>query len=169
MIDVVGVYDDTFRQLFEAARAIKASVKEDSKLMEHPVETGATITDFSIILPIEIELSLIASGVDAYRAVYGQIKQAFSGRNVLAVQTWTGLYRNMIIQSMPHEEDPALADAIAIALKLKEVVIVEAQYAALPARKVRNPANSSTVARGQQQPRTTSEARRGSILYGVFN
>jgi len=169
MIDVVGIYNDRFEQLFESARALKATVKEDSKLMEHPVETGATITDFSIILPIEIELSLIASGVEAYRAVYAQIKQAFTARTVLAVQTYTGLYRNMLIQSMPHEEDPALADAIAIALKLKEVLIVEAQYAALPARKVRNPANASTVDRGQQQPQAATTSRAASVLFGIFN
>lgn len=169
MIDVVGIYDAEFNQLFETARAIKASVKEDSKLMEHPVENGATITDYSIILPIEIELSMIAAGVEAYRAVYNQIKQAFVSRSVLVVQTWTGLYRNMLIQSMPHEEDPALADAIAIALRLKEVKIVEAQYAALTARQVRNPSHASTVARGQQQPQQATTARSGSILFGVFN
>jgi hypothetical protein len=169
MIDVVGIYDENFTQLFETARAIKASVKEDSKLMEHPVETGATITDFSIVLPVEIELALIAPGVDAYRAVYGQIRRAFTSRTVLVVQTWTGLYQNMLIQSMPHEEEPALADAIAIALKLKEVQIVEAQYASLPARRVRNPANASTVNRGQQQPQQATSARSASVLFGIFN
>lgn len=169
MIDVVGIYDQNFNQVFETARPIKASVKEDSKLMEHPTETGATITDFSIILPVEIELSIIAVGVAEYRSVYGRIRQAFQARTLFSVQTSTGMYTNQIIQSMPHEEDPALADAIAIAMKLKEVQIVEAQYLALPARKVRNPANASTVDKGQQQPTTASPARAGSVLYGIFN
>lgn len=169
MIDVVGIYDQNFQQVFATARPIKASVKEDSKLMEHPVETGATITDFSIILPVEIELSIIAAGVDEYRAVYGRIRQAFKNRDLFTVQTFTGLYQNQLIQAMPHEEDPALADAIAIALKLKEVQIVEAQYLSLPASKVRNPANASTVDKGQQQPAEASTARSGSVLYGIFN
>lgn len=169
MIDVVGIYDQNFQQVFDTARPIKATVKEDSKLMDHPIETGATITDFSIILPVEIELSIIAVGVNEYRAVYNRIRQAFTGRTLFSVQTSTGLYQNQIIQSMPHEEDPALADAIAIALKLKEVQIVEAQYIALPARKVRNPANASTVDKGQQQPTDASTARSGSVLYGIFN
>lgn len=169
MIDVVGIYDQTFTQVFDLARPIKATVKEDSKLMEHPVETGATITDFSIILPVEIELSIIAVGISEYRETYGKIKQAFLSRTLFSVQTWTGLYQNQIIQSLPHEEDPALSDAITIALKLKEVQIVEAQYLALPARKVRNPANASTVDKGQQQPTTASTARSSSVLYGIFN
>lgn len=169
MIDVVGIYDDNFTQLFETARTIKASIKEDSKLMEHPVETGATITDFSIILPVEIELSLIAAGVDVYRAVYGQIRRAFTARTILTVQTWTGLYQNMLIQAMPHEEDPALSDAIAIGLKLKEVQIIEAQYTQLSARQVRRPANASTVNRGQQQPQQATAARSSSVLFGIFN
>lgn len=168
--DIVAIFDQNFNQLFRLARPIKAAVKEDSKLMEHPLETGATITDHSILLPLEIELSLIATRGE-YVDVYQRIKQSFRNRDLLVAQTKTGLYENMIIQSMPHEEDPEMFDSIAIAVTLREVLLVTAQFAKLPAKKVRNPSNSSTVDKGQQQPKTSSKTATGSgsVLFGIFN
>lgn len=165
-VDVVGVFNQSFQQLFVTARPIKATVKEDSKLMEHPLETGATIIDHTIILPYEIELSLILKRGE-YRDVYERIRQSFLNREIVLVQTKTALYDNMIIQSMPHEEEAELFDTIALALKLRHVQIVQAQFAKLPPRSVRNPANASTVDRGQQQGAQSS--RGASVLFGVFN
>lgn len=164
--DVVAIYDQNFRQLFVTARPIKAVVKEDSKVMEHPLETGGTITDHTVVLPVEIELSIIPVRGE-YRDVYQRIKQAFLNRDLLVVQTKSGTYQNQLIQSLPHDEDPDLYDTISVALKLKEVQLVEAQFARLPPRSVRNPTNASTVDRGQQQPKQSS--RDSSILFGVFN
>jgi len=165
-VDVVGIFNQSFQQLFVTARPIKATVKEDSKLMEHPLETGATIIDHSIILPFEIELSLILKRGE-YRNVYERIRQTFINREIVLVQTKTALYDNMIIQSIPHDEEPELFDTIALALKLRHVQIVQAQFAKLPPRSVRNPANASTVDRGQQQG--TQSTRGASVLFGVFN
>lgn len=164
--DVVGVFNQNFVQVFERARPLKATVKEEAKVFEHPIETGATITDFRIIQPIEIELSLILQSED-YRDVYQQIRQSFLNGELLVVQTKSAVYENQLIQAMPHEEDPAQYDAITLALKLKQAQFVTPQFANLPLRKVRNPANSSTVQKGEQQPKEST--RGSSILFGVFN
>jgi len=165
--DVVAIFDQNFIQLFTLARPIKAVVKEDSKLMEHPLETGVTIVDHSIILPIEIELSMIPTRGE-YRDVYQRIRQSFKNRDLLVVQTKTGLYENLLLQSIPHEEDPELYDTITLALKLKEALIVTAQYNKLPAKSVRNKTNASTVDKGQQQPKAATTTRSGSVLSGIF-
>lgn len=167
--DVVAIFDQNFNQLFELARPLKAIIKEDSKLMEHPLETGGTFIDHSIILPVEIELSMVLRRGE-YRDVYQRIRQAFKNRELLVVQTKTGLYENQLIQSLPHDEDPELYDTIALALKLREVQLITAQYNKLPPKSVRNPSNASTVDKGQQQPTAgTSSSRNSSILFGVFN
>jgi hypothetical protein len=80
--DLVGIFTQDFNQVFIRARPIKASVKEGAKSMEHPLETGATTTDHRIILPVEIELSMIMQAVD-YRDTYEDIKQAFFKRHVV--------------------------------------------------------------------------------------
>ena len=53
---------------------------------------------------------------------------------------------------------------------MREVQFVAAQFAQLPPKAVRNPANSSKVDKGQQQPtESTRSGGRGSILFGIFN
>lgn len=165
-IDVVGVYTQDFNQAFSRARPLKAIVKETSKLMEHPVETGATVTDHRIILPIEIELSLILQAED-YRNVYQEIKQLYLNAELLTVQTKSDNYENQVISEMPHEEDPQIYDALVLALKLKEVQFITAQFTTLQPR---NPSNSSTVNRGTQQPSNASpqNTEKTSFLYRRF-
>lgn len=168
--DVVAVFTSEFQQVFERARPIKATIKESAKVFEHPLETGATITDHRIIMPIEIELSLILQSSD-YRSVYQNIKQLFLNADLLVVQTKSGVYDNQLISAMPHEEDPEQYDAITMALTLKQAQFVTPQFSGLPPRAVRNPSNASTASRGEQQPtQSTSTADRdSSLLFRVFN
>src|SRR5271168_940975 len=129
--DLVAIFDQDFNQLFIQARAIKAEVKEQSKLMQHPIETGAIITDHRIVMPIEIELSLLLVSSD-YAGIYKQIKQYYTNGTLLVVQTKTGIYQNQLIEALPHEESPEIYSGITIALSLKEVIFVTAQYAITP-------------------------------------
>jgi hypothetical protein len=143
--DTVAIFDQDYNQLFRNARAIKAVVKEQSKVMEHPVESGAIITDHRIVLPVEIDLSLILSSID-YQDVYAAIKQFYLNATLLVVQTRSDIYTNQLISALPHEEDPTMYDALTLALSLKEVIMVTAQYAT-----PRHPASTNTRNRGTQQ------------------
>lgn len=160
--DVVAIFDEGFNQVFERARPIKGMIKEAAKPMEHPVETGSTITDHRIILPVEITLTVILDPSD-YRATYEQIKQLFLKSTLLTVQTRTGIYRNQFIVEMPHDEDPEMFDTVSMSIKTKEVILVDAQAGRMTIGTVRNPANASTTDRGEQQGRNS-----GSILSQVF-
>lgn len=171
-VDVVGVFDSKFNQVFPAARPIKAQVKEVAKLMEHPVESGSTITDHRVILPTEIELTLMLQG-DEYRDTYGLIRGYFMKTELLTVQTNTGSYTNMVIEAMPHDETPETFDAAPMALKLKEVLLVTAQFQALPPAAVKNTRDASKVKRGEQTGKTETATESGgkkksSVLYGIL-
>lgn len=165
--DTVAVFDENFNQVFSNARPIKAKIYESAKVMEHPVETGVTVTDHRVIEPVEIELSMILTAAD-YRSVFQQIKQIYIDATLLTVQTKTDSYQNMIISAMPHDEDPELFDAVAVAVKLEEVKFVTAQFGTLPASKVANPTNASTIQKGEQQTEDANGSS-ASILYGLFN
>lgn len=163
--DVVCVLDATLTQVFERARPIKAVVKQEAKPMEHPLETGAVVTDHRIVLPTEIELSMVLSSED-YRATFRQIQDLFGKGELLTVQTRADSYRNMTIVGMPHEETTDQFDALTVALTLKEVVYVEAQFSDL---KVARANDSNTAKRGEQRPQTAPVTeRKGSILSGMF-
>lgn len=140
----------SFGQLFANARPLKATVRETSKVMEHPVETGVMLADHHIINPVEIELPLWIQAQN-YAGTYIQIRQAFINATPLTVKTRTGVYNSMIIVDMPHDEDPDIFDAIILTLRLRQVIIVvpgtttvQSNYQPL------SPLNSNTIASGLQ-------------------
>lgn len=165
-LDVVGIYDQDFRQLVEGARPVKAIVHEEARVMEHPLEDGATITDHRVMLPVEVELSLL---LRSPRDDYSQLRGIYRRAELVTVMTRSGAYANMLIQALPHDEDPALFGTIPLALRLREVKLVQAQFQALPPRQVASARDASTKRRGEQ---TTTQADgetagRASALYRI--
>lgn len=147
--DNVALLDSNYNQLFSDARPIKAVIKEESKVMEHPLETGAVVTDHTVIQPVEIELSMIVQKENV-QDTYQQLKTYYLNRTFLIVQTFTDAYTNQFIQALPHEEAADQFGAITIGLKLKQALVVTSSTSTTITPK--KPANSSTVDRGTQQP-----------------
>lgn len=129
--DVVAVFDADFNQLFADARPLKANVKEGQKLMEHPVETGAVITDHRVIKAYEIDLAVVLIP-ETYVNTYQEIRGIKNGIKSVQVQTMTDLYPNMFIEDMPHEENPEHFSTITMVIKLKQVIFATPSSSALP-------------------------------------
>jgi hypothetical protein len=149
-VDIVGLYDDS-GQVYAQARPLKASIRETSKIMEHPVETGVVLSDHHIINPVEIELPLFVPSTD-YASTYQQIKADFLAATLLSVKTPVNVYGSMIIADMPHEESPEHFNAIIIGLRLKQVLF-EVPGSAQPLPANYSPAastNQNTVPSGLQ-------------------
>jgi hypothetical protein len=151
MVDVVAVLDEQMTQLFPMARPGKAVINESAKLAEHPVESGGTIVDHRVIQPVEIDLEVY---VTKYAETYQKIRSAFYGNSLLKVQTRSGLYENMAIEAMPHEESPEMVDVFTMSIKLREINLVTAQFVALPPSRVAQSNDASTVDRGEQKPKS---------------
>lgn len=163
-LDVVAVLDADLNQVFPDARPIKGSIREVSKLMEHPVETGATVADHRIITPVEIELACLLTTFE-FADVYQQVRDIYLRGDVLTVQTRTSSYENMVVMGMPHEEAPDMQDGVALVVSLREVKYVTPEFTE---RKIpvtpANPKNSKTVNRGEQRPTEPPAERKSSIL-----
>ncbi len=164
-VDVVGVYDDSFAQMFQQARPLKASIVRGTRIFTHPLEDGAMVSDHKVFDPVSIELSLVIVA-DDYKAVYQQIKTAYMSNSLLRVQTRADVFERMTIESMPHEEDADMFDAIPVALKMKEVQLVRAQFQALPPRAVSKAGDQSTNKRGEQNPK--DGGNKGSVAYRIL-
>jgi hypothetical protein len=167
--DVTAILDADFNQLFEDARAIKCSVSRASKVMEHPLETGETIVDHTVILPVSIELSMVLSA-EGYASVYQDILSMYKQAETMIVQTRVDSFNNMIIEAMPHEESADIIDGVTVALKLKECKFSTTKYTEskpiAPA-----PSKSKSVAtkkRGQQQPEEATDAKKKSTLLSIL-
>lgn len=155
--DVLGIYNSDGTQLFPLARPVKASIREECKPMEHPVEDGTVITDHRVIQPVEIEVPLVLSSSD-YKSVYQAIRTAYLAADLLTVQTKVGSYGNMLIVKIPHEESADIFDGIQLAMSLKEVKIVTASVGKLPTSAVKHKRNASKQNRGQQSEKTAVAA-----------
>jgi hypothetical protein len=164
--DVVGVFDESYNQLFVLARPLRALIRDGSKLMKHPIETGGTIADHRVFEPVGIELSLILDPAE-YQNTYQEIKSAYTGNSKLTVQTRVDTYTDMVILEMPHDETADIADTIAMGIKLEHAIFVDPQYAQLPPSKVKKSSNSSTAKTGQKQG-TDANASQNSAAYDLI-
>lgn len=148
--DIVSIIEaDTGNQVFQGARPMKVTVSESARLLAHPIESGGSVVDHRIILPISLSVSMILES-RTYRATYQEIRQLFRDSIRLSVQTKTDTYFNLYLQDIPHEEDPALFDTITIVLQFIETRIATVQVVALSPAAVLSANDSSTVDRGQQ-------------------
>ncbi len=158
LLDIVGIYNG-FNQVYVNARPLKASLRETSRIMEHPAETGVVLADHHIINPVEIEIPLIIPA-QFYSETYQQIKTDFLAPTLLTVKTPVNVYDNMIIADMPHEEDPELFNAITMLLHFRQVIyFIPGAVQTLPANySPADPANQNTVQSGLQQPKSFTGA-----------
>lgn len=163
--DVVYVADADGNQVFVGARPLRAFVREGAYYPEHPVETGTVITDNVIFPPINIELHLILDP-GQFVSVFGEIRGYFRNATKLSVQTKVAVYDGMYIEEMPHDEDAERFDTVAVALKLKQVIIVEAQVEQLP--NATDPADKSTTQTGQKQGAAASPAQSSAAFSLIF-
>lgn len=131
---------------------MRAQVSPNAKVMEHPVESGGVTTDWRVIQPTEISMTVFLFS-DDYASVYQDVKNLFIGTALLSVLTKADMFPNMLLAAMPHEEEPDQFDIIAMQLTFREAILVTAQFQALPAAST-TPSNQSTVSRGEQQPQT---------------
>jgi hypothetical protein len=164
---ILGTSDTpSFGQMFANARPMKATVRETSKVMEHPVETGTVIADHHVINPVEIDLPLVVAA-PVYAATYAQIRQAFVAATPLSVKTRVGVYSDLVIADMPHEEDADMYDAITINLRLKQVLYVVPGGGQIVNFQPADPLDSDTLAGGLQQATalgTQAAAAAGAVL-----
>jgi hypothetical protein len=170
--DIVGIFDNsTFAKVFTNSQPLRGEIIETSKVMQHPVETGVIISDHHIINPIRITMQMMIAS-EFYSQDYQQMRTAFINATNLTVQTKTGVYGNMIIAEMPHQENPDIFDSIVISLNFQEVLFiapVSVSPAPAPANySPANPVDSNTVQTGQQNTKTVDFSASKKSLLDVY-
>lgn len=164
-LGTVQVLDTDNNPLFLNSIMIRATVKEESRNMEHPIETGAIITDHRIILPVEVNL-VVFIPVNFVNDTYSQIKQIYLDGTFITVQARTGTYSNQLISGMPHEESAEKAGVVVVGFRSKQAQIVKSQSTTTTVTPT-DPANDTTVDRGTQQGSDTENSSAASSLTGI--
>ena len=144
-LDVVGVYNSAFQQVFLKARPVSAAIRPIARIMDHPLETGSIISDYKVILPLEIQYNVILPSPYT-RDLYEEIWDLWQSSELLTVQTKAKNYANMIIAEPPHEEKTDYFDALPMTIKFRQAQLVPSvtQYAPV------DPTQVNTQNLGQQ-------------------
>lgn len=165
--DVTQIVDpDTGDQLFFNASLMKANISRPSKIMDHPVEQGTDVSDNKIILQVGIELSILIDA-NLYLGEYDDIVDAFTDSTFLTVMTNAGVFENMVIEDVPHDESPDQYGQLALGMRLRETLIVATQSQDLTAKQVEDNTDQSTINRGETSSTTTPTTSGNSLLYDI--
>lgn len=162
-MDIIGIYDEDFQQVFLDTKVLKASVNDQSQVFFHPLENGSKTVDHIITNPIEISLVIILASVD-YKNTYKSLKKLKDESTSLTIQTRTDVYPDMLIVALPYEEDATVFDGIQLAVSLRQVKIGTTEDVINP----RYSKDATKQRNGNVQGEEVSGAKRNSILSGLL-
>jgi phage-related baseplate assembly protein len=163
--DIVGVFTQSGEQLFVSARPASVRFMEGAYIAQHPVESGGTISDNRVFGPVEVDITFY---VTDYVQTMQRIMSAYKGEELLSVRTMTGIYDNMCIVMVPHDEVPDMAGVVMLNMRLSEVLLVQAQYEALPPAKVSAANDASTKKRGEVTPKKVASGESDEKARGTL-
>lgn len=118
-----------------------------SKMCEHPIESGSTVTDHKVILPKQCTIT-IAMPAYYQDIVIREIEKYHKNSTPLSVHDNGMIYNNMVITDYPHTTDIKTANRLVFTIEMKELVVVDPEYVKLDISKVRSAKDASTVKKG---------------------
>lgn len=123
---------------FYGTAVMGAVFDQSGKMCDFPVESGAMISDHKIIMPRIITVQLVMPGILAGRVI-DQLNLYYKQSKKIVIQSFTGIYRNLILESMPVSVKPENVSRPIYDLKFREVLLVEPDYTG----ETQNPANKA--------------------------
>ena len=156
----IAIYGEGGGEILSNASIVSCSVNDSSKLMEHPVESGAVISDYKVFNPITATL-VVALTESGYATEFSEIYSSYKNCEYITLQTKTNVYSNLQIVSLPHEATFKTVSRPTITINLKEALVVEAAFTEVSTLK--NPANTNTKDIGHVQAQTIDK-RKSTVL-----
>lgn len=167
-MELVAVLDnDSLQEIWTGTDLMQVSVMESSKATRYAVEDGTNRNDHVIHNPTEISLRAVMTG--EVTQLFDALRQTYRDRSLVTIQTKTAVYANMLLEEIPHDQDPGMTDAVALDLRFVEWREVAPEYGELTQSQVADPKQSDTVRRGSQATTETPPARRQSVLRSLFD
>jgi hypothetical protein len=158
--DVIGLFDDNYALIVRRSRSIGSIIPdvvveerhEDALMItEHPVETGAAISDHAYKRPSRVEMRIGFS--DSTAAAAGYVQQAYqellalqAAREPFDVFTGKRAYSNMLIANLSVVTDRKSEWMLGALVTLQQVIIVgTGGFATVPAAAQKAPQTTAPV------------------------
>ena len=146
----IKVYDqETNDQIFGNVQYIDASVTDDKKMMEHPIEDGSMIIDHIVNDPKQVSMQLLISD-DDYSSLNELLDYYYTSSPVV-IKVKNEVFTDLVMSSKPLKVDTNYYDKTTYDLTFKEVQVAVTQYVKMSVPKVKNKKNASKVKVGRKQ------------------
>ena len=154
----IALYDEHGGEILADSTIISCTVNDTSRLMEHPIESGATVADYKVFNPVTASI-IVALPEYGFEGQFAEIYSVYKNSEYVILQTKTNVYKNLQVLSIPHEANIKNVSRPTITIQLKEALTVEAQFT--QEKQLKNKANTKTKDEGHVQ---TEEKQSSSIL-----
>ena len=141
-------------EVLSTAAIMTCGVQETAQLAEHPLEDGAKIVDHKVFQPRQLSVT-IAFSEDNYSAEYETLKGLYEDCTFVSMKTKAGVYDNLQIVGIPHDEVPSRMCRMVFTIQLKEAMVVSASYAGAIMSALGG-SNNSTTKFGKKEKAETS-------------
>lgn len=103
---------------------IDAEIRQESKLTEQPLETGAVTSDYKIKMPTQVSVRMALPAVD-YQDILAELQQYKDDAQMIYIETKQGSYKNMQITEIPCTLNVDNIDRVTFTIRFKEVLLAE--------------------------------------------
>ena len=152
--------EENLTEVLTGLQITRIAIEDNAKLFEHPIETGAVITDHEIFDPNRGVIQAYISNDDAETLT--ELMQLYKSGTPLKIRAGNQIIPKALIASKPFEINGAVFDKTLYSISFKEYYEVTPTDSKMPPRKVRNKANASRVNKGMKQ------AKKRSWLYSAI-
>lgn len=116
---------------FSADVTVSEEHTDELQITDHPVETGANVSDHAFKLPMRVVIrvgysdsSINASGTGYVKDIYDKFVTLQNTRQPFDVMTGKRSYKNMLIQSMATTTDETTENSLILVVTCREVIRV---------------------------------------------
>jgi len=156
---------------------IEERARDELAITEHPIQTGAPITDHAYKIPSTVTarygwsqsgaiFNLTSGGILSSdpKDVYDQLRMLQENRQPFQLITGKRTYDNMLIQTLEQVTDKATEHALAVTITFKEVFLVNVVEVQVVAENQADPAQTAPVVnKGTVQPKPVQQSVLSSI------
>lgn len=151
-------------EVLSGMQIINVSFEDSIKLFEHPLETGAVITDHMIVDPNQASVEAMISNDDA--ATLKELEYLCLNGIPLKIRVNNKIIPRCVIKDKPFSLSASTFDKTKYNITFRQEEEVEPVYTSMPPKKVRNPADSSRVNSGVKQAQPVKNSWLRSALRG---
>ena len=156
------IWKDT-DEVLSGLEVARVSVDDSTKLFEHPLENGITITDHEIFNPSTVNIQAYIANDDS--STLSNLENYYLSGTILKIRAANKIIDKAVISSKPFELSSSVFDKTLYNISFKEIVMVTPSYVGMS--KALLPSNSSSVNSGVKQAHET--AKNNSWLLSLFS